>query len=177
MKKLLTILLILFSGIAIGQTTGYVLKKSDGTVDLPNNAITQLMVIGLPDSLANHNERINTKAPLVNGGIGYSAGASGNQAGNKSNAVTVNALSGRVTMTNSALAAAAEVSFTLNNSTIAATDVVIANIQSVGTVGSYLISVTAVSAGSCSITISNVSAGSLSQSLVINFIVLKGAVN
>jgi hypothetical protein len=113
------------------------------------------------------------------GSIGYTSGNGGtvNQTGNKGNAVTLHKLSGQITMAGSALAAAAEVSFTLNNSNITSTDVVYANIQSVGTVGSYTITVSAVGNGSCSITIGNVSTGSLSQALVINFIVLKAVNN
>lgn len=113
------------------------------------------------------------------GTIGYSAGAGGaiTQGGNKGSAVTLNKQSGQITMAGSSLAAGAEVSFTLNNSFISSTDVVFVNIQSVGTVGSYLVAVTAVGNGSCSITISNASSGSLSQALVLNFVVIKGVTN
>lgn len=157
---------------AFGQTTGYVLKNADGSLNISENAITQAQVSGLTSALAG-------KAPLVNGGIGYASGAGGTvaQAGNKGNAVTLNKLSGQITTVNSALAAGAEVSFTLNNTFIAATDVVYVTIQSGGTAGAYLVSVGATAAGSCSITLSNASAGSLSQSLVLNFIVLKAANN
>ena len=76
-------------------------------------------------------------------------------------------------MNGAALAAAAEVSFVLTNSTIAATDTVIVCIQSVGTAWAYFVSVGAVSAGSCAITVGNASAGSLSQAVVLNFAVIK----
>lgn len=113
------------------------------------------------------------------GSIGYAAGNGGavTQNANKSQAVTINKLSGQITMNNAALAAAAEVAFTVNNTTVAATDVVVVNIQSVGTAGSYLVSVGAVANGSFSITLSNASGGSLSQAVVLNFIVLKGVAN
>lgn len=112
-------------------------------------------------------------------GIGYFTGAGGTvtQNGNKGNAVTLNKICGQITTTNSALAAGAEVAFTLNNSTIAATDVVYACISSGGTIGSYLICVSSVSDGACTITLSNVSTGSLSQALVINFTVIKATTN
>ncbi len=99
------------------------------------------------------------------------------QNANKTTAVTLNKLSGQITMNGAALAAAAEVAFTLNNSTIAATDVVIVNVQSVGTAGAYLVSVGAVANGSCSITVSNASAASLSQAIVLNFAVIKAVNN
>jgi hypothetical protein len=112
-------------------------------------------------------------------GIGYATGAGGTvtQATSKTTGVTLNKIAGQITMNGAALAAAAEVAFTLTNSTIAATDVVVVCVQSVGTAGAYLVSVGAVAAGSCSITVSNASAGSLSQALVLNFVVIKGVNN
>jgi len=116
---------------------------------------------------------------LATTSIGYTTGAGGTvtQSTSKTTGVTLNKLSGQITMNNAALAAGAEVAFTLTNSFIAATDVVIVNVQSVGTAGSYLVSVGAVSAGSCSITVSNASAGSLSQAIVLNFAVIKSVIN
>jgi hypothetical protein len=110
------------------------------------------------------------------GGLGYTTGngSTVTQSGNKGSGVTINKLCGTITMVNSALAAAAEAKFTVTNSTVAATDVVIVNIKSGGTSGSYVIAVTAVGSGSFDITISNVSAGSLSEAVVINFAVIKG---
>ena len=78
-------------------------------------------------------------------------------------------------MNDAALAAAAEVSFTVTNSEIAATDVVVVNHASAGTAGSYLVGVSAIAAGSFGITVTNVSAGSLSEAIVLNFVALKGA--
>ena len=108
--------------------------------------------------------------------FGYASGAGGTvtQQTSKSTGVTLNKLCGQITMNGAALAAAAEVAFTLTNNQIAATDVVVANVQSVGTAGSYFVTVGAVAAGSCSITVGNTSAGSLSQALVLNFVVIKG---
>ena len=109
-------------------------------------------------------------------GVGYSTGAGGTvtQATSKSTGVTLNKVTGQITMNNAALAAGAEVAFTLTNSSIAATDVVAVSIASGGTSASYATSVTAVAAGSCEITVSNLSAGSLGEALVLNFVVLKG---
>jgi hypothetical protein len=74
---------------------------------------------------------------------------------------------------NDALAAGASAMFTVNNGAAAATDVVIANHASGGTVGSYRIDVVAVSAGSFRLKITNTSGGSLSEAIVINFAVFK----
>ena len=107
--------------------------------------------------------------------IGPTDGGNVTQATNKSTGVTLNAESGQITMNNAALADAAEVSFTVTNSKIAATDVVVVNHGSAGTAGAYIVSANAIAAGSFAITVSNVSGGALSEAIVINFVALKGA--
>ena len=59
--------------------------------------------------------------------IGPTVGTSVTQATNKSTGVTANTATGVITLNNAALAAAAEVSFTVTNSEVAATDVVVVN--------------------------------------------------
>jgi hypothetical protein len=107
--------------------------------------------------------------------IGYSTGTGGTvtQATNKATGVTLNKRCGQITMNNASLAAAAEVSFTLTNSTIAATDVVYTCIASGATAGAYNTQVDAVANGSCRIAVGNKSAGPLSEALVLNFVVIK----
>lgn len=119
--------------------------------------------------------KANVESPLFTGSIGYAvtSGGSVTQATSKSTAVTLNKICGRITMSNAALTAGSEVAFTVNNNLVAATDVIIVNVQSVGTANAYLVSVGAVSSNSFSITVSNASAGSLSQAVVLNFFVLK----
>ena len=107
--------------------------------------------------------------------VGPTIGTSVTQATNKSTGVTANAASGVITMNNAALAAAAEVSFTVTNSEVSATDVVVVNHASGGTAGSYLVQANTLAAGSFAITVANVSAGSLSEAIVLNFVALKGA--
>lgn len=109
------------------------------------------------------------------GTIGYSTGTGGTvtQVTSKSTGVTLNKVCGQITMNNAALAASTSVSFTLTNSFIAATDVVIVNISSGATASSYQVTVDQVSAGSCRIHVRNVSAGSLSEAIVLNVAVLK----
>jgi len=105
---------------------------------------------------------------------GYITGDGGTvtQATSKSTAVTLNKKCGTVTMNGAALAADAIVSFTLTNSTIAATDVVVLNHASAGTAGKYALNAQA-AAGSASINVTNISAGSLSEAIVIRFAVVK----
>ena len=78
-------------------------------------------------------------------------------------------------MNAAALADAAEVTFTVTNDRVAATDVVVACHGSAGTAGAYIVSANSIAAGSFKITVSNVSGGSLSEAIVINFVALKGA--
>lgn len=110
--------------------------------------------------------------------VGYGTGTGGTvtQATDKSTGVTLNKRCGQITMNNASLTAAAEVSFTLTNSVIAATDVVMICIGSGATAGAYNVQCDAVAAGSCRISIGNMSSGSLGEAIVLNFVVIK-AVN
>jgi hypothetical protein len=108
---------------------------------------------------------------------GYIVGDGGTvaQSTSKSTAVTLNKRCGQVTMNGAALAAATTVSFTLTNSTIAATDLLVLNHVSGGTAGSYLLNAQA-AAGSASINVRNITAGSLSEAVVIGFAVVKASI-
>ena len=112
---------------------------------------------------------------LATATLGYTAGSGGTitQATNKTTAVTLNKINGEIVMNGAALADDATAAFTLTNSTIAATDVVIVNVASVGTAGAYQVTVGAVAAGSCSISVLNVSGGALSEAIKLNFAVIK----
>jgi hypothetical protein len=105
---------------------------------------------------------------------GYITGEGGavTQATSKSTAVTLSKKCGTVTMNNAALAADTIVSFTLTNTTIAATDVVVLNHASGGTAGKYALNAQA-AAGSALINVTNISAGALSEAIVIRFAVIK----
>jgi hypothetical protein len=92
----------------------------------------------------------------------------------KATGVTLNKKCGRITTTNSALAAGAEVTFTVTNSECGPNDIVVVNHVSGGTAGAYLPVISAVGNGSFSITISNASTGSLSQAIVLGFAIIKG---
>lgn len=107
--------------------------------------------------------------------IGYVTGAGGTvtQSTSKATAFTLSKVTGQITTANDSLAAATSVASTWTNTTIAATDVVVTNHVSGGTVGAYLFDVSC-GAGSATLTITNRTAGSLSEALVISFVVLKG---
>ena len=108
---------------------------------------------------------------------GYITGEGGavTQATSKSTGVTLNTKCGQITMNAAALAADTTVSFTLTNSTIAATDVLVLNHVSGGTAGSYLLNAQA-AAGSASINVRNITGGSLSEAIVIGFAVIKAVI-
>lgn len=109
--------------------------------------------------------------------IGYTAGLGGavTQETSKATGVTLNKVAGAITTDDAELAGAAEVSFVVTNSLVAATDVPIVAIKSAsGSTGVYVASVSAVAAGSFTITLANLGA-TASETLVINFAVIKAA--
>ena len=111
----------------------------------------------------------------VDSELGYTAAAQGTvtQATDKSTAVTLNKPAGRITLNAAALAAATNVSFTLNNSYISSNDIIILTLSGgIATAGTYNCWVNSMSAGSCSITLRNISAGSLSEAVIINFAII-----
>lgn len=110
-------------------------------------------------------------------GIGYATGAGGTvaQITSKATGVALNALSGAITLNNANLAAGTIVSFVLTDTSIVATDVLILNHISGGTVGSYTLNAQA-AAGSATINVRNNTAGGLAEAIVIQFVVIK-AVN
>lgn len=106
--------------------------------------------------------------------LGYGTGSGGTvtQATNKSTAVTLNKPTGQITMNNAALGAGAAVAFGVNNTLCTTSDVVIVNANGFG---SYRIEIQNVSSGNFAIRVTNVSGGSLSEAVVINFAIIKGA--
>ena len=110
-------------------------------------------------------------------GLGFYTGAGGEviqgPGSGKSTTFTLNKMCGEITTDGAVLNAATIVSATWNNSLIAATDVVIINHKSGGTMGSYTINV-ACGAGTATLSIRNNTASNLSDTLVLNFVVIKG---
>ena len=120
-----------------------------------------------------------TKEVLVTNpaGIGYGTGSGGTvtQATSKSTAVTLNKPTGQITMNNAALASLATASFTLNNSLLAATDGITLTVKGGTTSGAYQVWADTMSPGACNIWVKNLTGGSLSEAIVINFQINKGA--
>lgn len=112
-------------------------------------------------------------------GLGYGTGSGGTvtQATSKTTNVTLNKPTGQITMNNAALAAGASVRFQLNNTLISTNDTVIASAKAAaGTSASvYRVWTSSTDAGSVQINVDNTFTGSLSEAVVIQFFVIKGA--
>lgn len=110
-------------------------------------------------------------------GLGYTTGAGGlvTQNTSKSTGVTIDKVTGQITMNNATLNAGAEVSFTVTNAAIAAADIVIVNHASGGTAGAYGVYANAILAGSFAITVTNLTGGNLGEAIVLHFAIIRGA--
>lgn len=94
------------------------------------------------------------------------------QATNRSTDVTLNATAGQITTDDASLAAAAEATFTVNNSYVTAKSVVLISHAS-GGAGTPFVFVSAVAAGSFDITMTNLHASTANDAAsVINFVVI-----
>jgi hypothetical protein len=107
--------------------------------------------------------------------IGYATGAGGavTQITSKATGVTLNKVCGAITTHGAALNAGALVTFAVSNTTCAAGDVVIACVKSGGTAGAYKVFAGEPSGTGFNLTIKNETAGNLSETLVINFVIIK----
>ena len=105
--------------------------------------------------------------------FGYTSGGTATQSStDKTGSVTINALTGTVTMDNSALAADGVLQHVLSNSTVSAGDMIICTPTSGGSRSAYNI-VGFCSNGSANIEVRNVSTGILSEPIKYQFMVLK----
>lgn len=166
----------------VGSTTysGYLQNLSNTTRSIsleadPTNAAANSIISFRVDGAEKAQIDSSGNVLVTNAaGLGYGTGAGGTvtQATSKSTAVTLNKPAGRITTAADALAAGATVSFTLNNSLISATDVVMVTPYGFS---SYTAVVGEVSAGTATIRLTNLSGGSLSQAVGINFAIIKGA--
>lgn len=118
------------------------------------------------------------KSLSATAGLGYGTGAGGTvtQTTSRATGVTLNKVTGTITTDTTSLAAGAEAEFTVTNSTVAATDVVVVSLASGNTgVGTCVPVVTAVGAGSFKICITNLHASTAETgACVLNFAVIKG---
>lgn len=110
-------------------------------------------------------------------GLGYGTGSGGTvtQATSKTTGVTLNKPTGQITMNNAALAANTTARFLVTNSIASVTDCIMVTIRDGVTAGAYLAWVDGTANGSFTMAVRNITAGSLSDAVVLNFSVIKGA--
>ena len=111
-------------------------------------------------------------------GVGYRTGAGGTvtQLTSKSTPVTLNTITGEITMDAAQLNGDTTVSFTLTNSAIANTDVIVINQVSDANIGFYSFNGKC-NSGNALISVHNITNNNRSDAIVLRFAVIKGAIN
>jgi len=168
----------------LAQPTVAAIAANDVTTSsISNNAVTLPKIVA---AAANNTflARFTTVSPgssdyealvTTTTGLGFYTGAGGivPAGATKATAFTLSKMCGQITTAADALGAATIVSATWTNSLIAATDVVIINHKSGGTLGAYTFNV-ACGSPTSTLYIRNNTSGSLSEALVLSFVVIKG---
>jgi hypothetical protein len=166
-----------FTGLTLVSSTTLtgVTTTNGGNLQLTANTLSSTNTNGNITISPNGTGEIIATKPFGYGGS--STGGTVTQLTNKSTGVTLNKLCGQITMNNATLNRNTSVSFTLTNSFIDTTDVVVVNIASGATAGAYVITVEVIAAGSCNISLHNNASGvDYSEAVVLNFAIIK-AVN
>ncbi len=120
---------------------------------------------------------IRTKINAIRPAYKVGDGGTVAQTTSKTTAVTLNKLTGEITIMASGLAAGTIAVFTFNNSTLALSDMLLLTHQSGGTFGAYLLSGRVTANGVASIAVRNTTAALLSESVVIKFAVVKAVIS
>lgn len=150
--------------ITLGKTTNQIIMGTTNTVTISSTAPAASRTLTIPDYLASGSILVGAVSGAVT------------QATSITTAVTLNAPSGIITTVSATTAAVSESQFTLNNSLIAATSVVLVSVQNYAgtyaTNGIPTVKVQTVGAGSAIICVDNVHASNaLSGVLKIGFLV------
>ena len=160
------------AAIAAGEVTTSML--ADGAVTLAkivDAAVNNTFLARSTSGIGDYEALVTTTT-----GLGFYTGAGGlvTQASTKATAFTLNTMCGQITTAADGLAHSTTVSATWTNSKIAATDVVIINHKSGGTIGAYVFNVSC-GAGTATLYITNnQTSGTLSDAIVLSFVVIKG---
>jgi len=164
-----------------GTTSGNIKTINIGTGGLASSTtnVTLGATTGTSSITVNGSLTASTSILLKGtGGIGYATaggyGGSVTQTGSRAGAVTASYITGAITLFAAAPTVGTYVTFTVTNTTVAATDTIIINFKSSTNI--YIGFVSAVAASSFNITFTSVS-GTTSDSPVINFAVIKGSAN
>jgi len=158
---------LLCSGTTIPTDTNSGYAK--GATFIDTDAVT-----GLEGSYVN---RGTSTSCLFTNAVGYVAGAGGavTQATSITTTVTLSKLSGTITTVAATLAAGVDATFTVTNTEVDATDVVVASIKSYGGTadGIPVVNVIATASGSFKLNIRNTGAVALDAIILVNFAVIK----
>ena len=166
----------------LAQPTVAAIAANDVTTStIANNAVTLPKIVAAAANntfLARSTSGAGDYEALVTTttGLGFYTGAGGTvtQATSKATPFTLDKMCGQITTAADSLAHSTTVSATWTNSKIAATDVVIINHKSGGTIGAYIFNVSC-GAGTATLYITNnQTSGTLSEGLVLSFVVIKG---
>ncbi|ANS04549.1 hypothetical protein [uncultured Mediterranean phage] len=158
-----------FVDIATSGSSGYLRMRGSTALESSASALTLngggLATLSLLSAVT-----ANSTFTLTDGGTVT-------QATNHGTGVTLNTNSGQITLASVDLAAGAEATFTVTNSVVAATDVVIVNVSDDQDAGTLLVTVDDVGAGVFDIVLTNVhaSAAAGNGGTVVNFVVIGGA--
>lgn len=145
--------------------------NSIGSINVSGSVITST-----DSSRIEFQENVNVVGNFtVEGTLGYGTGTGGtiSQSGSKTSAVTFNRACGTITMASGSMNSGDEVSFTVNNTFVDDTDVVLMSIKSGGTAGAYLAQCDQVNNNSFRVTVTNISNSTLNEALALNFIIVK----
>lgn len=162
----LNVMVTRLNGVSGGTYSGTYVGTFDGVVGGTTPAAAGFTTVGASGSIL---------STSPSGGVGYTSGAgcAVTQGTNRTTGVTCTGVTGAITLV-SAAGSATPASFTVTDTSVAATDTIIVN-QKSGT-DLYEIFVTAVGAGSFKLT-SFTTGGTTTEQPVFNFAVLKGAAN
>lgn len=163
-----------------GASNTEVIVPESGSIASVETAVTDNSIArydGTTGKLQDSSIKIDDSGNLLltsgTGALGYGAGAGGTvtQLTSKSTTVTLNKPCGRIIMSNSSLGAGASVTFALNNNSVQVGDTSIA----ISTNGNYEARSFVTTSGVVYIKVINISGGSLSDSLVVNFVIIRGS--
>jgi hypothetical protein len=153
-----------------------------GEVDITNVDIDGGAIDGTTIG-ANAVATIRGTTVLATQASGYAAGAGGTvtQSTSRTTGVTLNKVCGEITLFAGSLTSHDADEFTLTNSEIAASDVVVVSIKSGAAAGTrkfYVVTVTSTSAGSCTISLGSIRNAAIpaagTETLVLSFAIIKG---
>lgn len=171
------------------NSTTFAVYNSDKSLEIVDTNETNGFGGATASNLVVNSGNLGTTTNYGTGLVGYSGIAgSVTQGTSKATAVTLHKPSGLITMNGASLAATTTVAFTLTNSYLTSTSdiIIVTPVSGVTTVGSYAIqavvaTATALNAnglvttpGTATISIRNLTAGPLSESVVLQYVIIKG---